>query len=135
MVSFIENNILNINHLQKETLIKDIGLNVCNPHSPPCSCITQYMLFTVHKKLSVAQTGDLNHTNYTLKSRHYITPHSALVKKKSLPTLSSLLNHVTGSRHTFYLALKHVCRKQSVFLTLRSSPLPPTKFSNIVLSW
>jgi len=45
------------------------------------------MLFTVHKELSVAHTGDFNHTNFTLKYRHYITPLSALIKQKSLSTL------------------------------------------------
>ena len=55
---------------------------------PHYSYVTLCILFTVHKKLSVAHTGYFNHTNHTLKKRHYITPHSASVKqKKSLPTL------------------------------------------------
>jgi len=62
MVSFIASDIFKIEHLQKETIIEPIGLNV---HKTPPACTL--CMFTVHKKLSVAHTGDFNHTNYTLK--------------------------------------------------------------------
>ena len=48
--------------MQKETIIKPIGLNV---HKTPPACTL--CMFTVHKKLSVARTEDFNHTKYTLK--------------------------------------------------------------------
>jgi len=43
-----------------------------------------FKMFTVHKKLSVAHTGDFNHINYTLKQCFYFNPHSASVKKKKI---------------------------------------------------
>jgi len=73
---------------------------VHNP-PPPCSYNTLCMLITVHKKHSVAHTRDFNHTYYTLKKRHCITPYSASVAK----TKCYLPNLFLGNDILFYLAL------------------------------
>jgi len=72
-----------------------------------------YATLRGHKKLRVAHTVDFNHTNYTLKQRHNITPYSTLIKnnnnnkKKSLPTLPLFLRHVTGIFILFGLTKKY----------------------------
>ena len=93
-------------------------------HKTPPSCsgyVTLCILFTVHNKLSVANTGDFNHANYTFKL-HYITPYSALViknkrkKKKSQPTLPIFGGHVTGTRHFLFGIMSIMIRLKNNFI-------------------
>ena len=62
---------------------------------------------SANKKLSVAHKGDFNRTNYTLKKRHYITPHSASVKQKEIPTYPTFFSGGMSQEPDilFYLAL------------------------------
>ena len=69
-----------------------------------------YATLRGHKKLSVAHTVDFNHTNYTLKQCHNITPYSTLIKKnnnnkKRNPYLPYLYFCGMSQAYFFYLAL------------------------------
>jgi len=81
------------NTYRKKTIIKPIGLNV-HKTPPHCSYVTLCMLFTVHKKLSVAHTGDFHHTNYTFKKitlLYHPTLSISKKEKKRNPYLPYLL--------------------------------------------
>ena len=97
--------IFNISHLQKETIIKPIGLNV-HKTPPPCSYVTLCMLFTVQYINSLVL-----HTHETLITQtiHWnnviISPLTqSLVLKKEIPTYFWGMSQEPGIY--FYLALQ-----------------------------